>query len=66
MIDQEQISQIFQKGKEVFIDEEKFEQWLNVENLALGGSKPKELLNNAVGIKLIENELLKIEHGIFP
>lgn len=60
-----QIAMIIQKGKDVFGDDKKFGQWLEVENLALGGLKPKELLDNAFGIKMIEDELIKIEHGIF-
>jgi putative toxin-antitoxin system antitoxin component (TIGR02293 family) len=59
-----QIALIFQKGKEVFGDEKKFSQWLSAENLSLGGSKPKELLDNVFGIQMIENELIKIEYGI--
>jgi len=60
-----QIAMIFQKGKDVFGDEDKFSQWLSSENLALGGAKPKELLDNVFGIKMIEDELIKIEYGIF-
>ena len=38
---------------------------VGAENLALGGAKPKELLDNTFGITLIEEELVKIEYGIF-
>lgn len=60
-----QIAHIFLKGEEVFGDENKFSQWLSEENLALGGLKPKELLDNVFGIQMIEDELVKIEYGIF-
>lgn len=60
-----QIDLILQKGEEVFGDENKFSQWLSEENLALGGLKPKELLDNVFGIQMIEDELVKIEYGIF-
>lgn len=60
-----QIALIFQKGESVFGEMDKFNRWLEEENEALGGKKPKEYLNNAFGIALIENELVKIEYGIF-
>jgi len=60
-----QIAFLIDKGQEVFGDNTKFSQWLGAECLALGGNKPKELLDNFFGIQLIENELEKIQHGIF-
>jgi len=60
-----QVALIFQKGYDVFGSEIKFTHWMSTENLALGGSKPKELLDTTFGMKLIEDELIKIEHGIF-
>jgi putative toxin-antitoxin system antitoxin component (TIGR02293 family) len=60
-----QVAFIIEKGQKVFGDHNKFSQWLGAENLALGGAKPKELLDNTFGITLIEEELVKIEYGIF-
>ncbi|MEI7503922.1 MAG: antitoxin Xre/MbcA/ParS toxin-binding domain-containing protein [Paludibacter sp.] len=59
-----QVALIFQKGQDVFGDAEKFNIWLDAENQALGKVKPKELLDNTFGIKMIEDELTKIEFGI--
>ena len=59
-----QVALIFQKGQELFVDTEKFNNWLDAENQALGKVKPKELLDNTFGIKMIEDELTKIEYGI--
>jgi putative toxin-antitoxin system antitoxin component (TIGR02293 family) len=59
-----QVALIFQKGQEVFGDAEKFNIWLDAKNQALGKVKPKELLDNTFGIKMIEDELTKIEYGI--
>ncbi|MCF8361800.1 MAG: MbcA/ParS/Xre antitoxin family protein [Prolixibacteraceae bacterium] len=56
--------QLFNKGLELFGNEENFTNWLNTENTALGGVKPIELLNKSKGENLVENELIKIEHGI--
>jgi putative toxin-antitoxin system antitoxin component (TIGR02293 family) len=59
-----QITLLYEKGIEVFGNKEKFNAWLNTENLALGKIKPKELLDSAFGINLLKDELVRIEHGI--
>lgn len=43
----------------------KFNNWINTDNLSFGGSKPKDLLENTFGIRMIEDELIRIEHGLF-
>jgi putative toxin-antitoxin system antitoxin component (TIGR02293 family) len=60
-----QIQQIVAKGLEVFEDMGKVKKWLERENYALGGKKPKELLYNSFGVQLLIDELGRIEHGIF-
>jgi putative toxin-antitoxin system antitoxin component (TIGR02293 family) len=59
-----QITLLYKIGIEVFGNEEKFNTWLESQNLALGGRKPKELLDNTFGIGLLKDELTRIEHGI--
>ena len=59
-----QVALIFQKGQEVFGNTDKFNKWLDEENQAIGKMKPKELLDNSFGIRMIEDELTKIEYGI--
>jgi len=59
-----QISLLYQRGVEVFGDQNNFDIWLDSINIALGNIKPKELLDNAFGIALLEEELTHIEHGI--
>jgi len=58
------IMMLFQKGIDVFGNATKFSIWIDTKNLALGGIKPKNLLDNSFGINLIKDELVKIEHGI--
>lgn len=60
-----QVVLIFQKGHDVFGSEIKFNNWINTDNLSFGGSKPKDLLENTFGIRMIEDELIRIEHGLF-
>ncbi len=51
-------------GIEVFGDQDKFNVWLLTKNVALGGIKPKDLLDSSFGIQLLKDELTRIEHGI--
>lgn len=60
-----QITLLYQRGVEIFGDKPNFDFWLDTKNLALGNLKPKELLDNAFGIALLEEELTRIEHGVF-
>ncbi|QCR21874.1 antitoxin Xre/MbcA/ParS toxin-binding domain-containing protein [Pontibacter sp. SGAir0037] len=55
---------VYNKGIEVFGEKEKFDAWLDATNVALGGVKPKELLDNTFGINLLKDELTRIEYGV--
>ena len=59
-----EIALLYNKGKEVFGDIEKFNLWLDSKNLALGGIKPKSLFDSTFGINLLKDELTKIEYGV--
>ncbi len=59
-----QVMLLFHKGIEVFGSSLKFIQWIGIKNIALGGVKPKQLLDNSFGISLVKDELIRIEHGI--
>ena len=59
-----EISLFIKKGVEVFGSEEKFKIWLRSKISALGGKSPKELLTSTFGIRLLMDELGRIEHGI--
>jgi putative toxin-antitoxin system antitoxin component (TIGR02293 family) len=60
-----EIVMVLRKGVEVFGDKEKFIIWMNSKILALGGIKPKELLDSSYGIKLLYEELIRIDYGMF-
>ncbi len=59
-----QITLLYKRGLEVFGDQKKFDSWLNSNNLVFSNNKPKNLLDTAYGIQLIDEELQRIEHGI--
>lgn len=59
------IARLLQKGATLFGDMVVFEKWLSTENVALGKMMPKQLLDSTFGISILEDELTKIEHGVF-
>jgi putative toxin-antitoxin system antitoxin component (TIGR02293 family) len=60
-----EVTQLLNRGIEVFGEWEKFRDWMNTENLSLGKNKPKELLDTSFGIAMVKDELARIEYGIF-
>lgn len=59
-----EITMLYKYGIDVFGDKAKFDTWLGINNVALGGIKPKELLDTSFGIGLIKDELSNIEYGV--
>jgi len=59
-----EITMLNKYGIEVFDDQDKFNVWLLTKNVALGGIKPKDLLDSSFGIQLLKDELTRIEYGI--
>ncbi len=59
-----EIALLYQKGVEVFGNNERFDTWLTSNNIALGNVKPRDLLDNTFGISLIKDELGRIEYGV--
>lgn len=59
-----EITMLYNRGTEVFGNHEKFNTWLNAKSIALGGTKPKDLLDSTFGIGMLKNELTRIEHGV--
>ncbi|RYE25280.1 MAG: DUF2384 domain-containing protein [Sphingobacteriaceae bacterium] len=59
-----EIRLLYKYGIEVFEDNGNFDIWLNTKSIALGGVKPKDLLDTTFGINLVRDELTRIEHGV--
>lgn len=59
-----EITLLYNKGIEVFGKKDKFDAWLDIKSVALGGIKPKELLDSSFGIRMLSDELMRIAHGI--
>ncbi|GGF08150.1 type II RES/Xre toxin-antitoxin system antitoxin [Hymenobacter cavernae] len=60
-----QLSAVMAKGLDVFEDEEDFRHWLETDNVALGGIRPKELLTSAIGRDQVRDLLGRIQYGIY-
>ncbi|MGI8891874.1 MAG: type II RES/Xre toxin-antitoxin system antitoxin [Bacteroidia bacterium] len=60
-----ELSDLFLYGIDVFGSRDKFFKWLELQIIALGGLKPKELLTIPGGISKVKDELGRIEHGVF-
>lgn len=60
----EEIENLYGKGYNTFGSVENFETWLNSESIALGGVKPKDLLDDVDGIEKVINEIIRIDHGV--
>lgn len=59
-----EIMMLYKLGVDVFGDEEKFHFWLDASNIALGSFTPRSFMDNSFGIKLVKDELNRIQHGI--
>ncbi len=59
-----EVAQLQKRGAEVFGNAAQFNQWLDANIVALGGIKPKSLLDSSFGISLLNQELIRIEHGV--
>ena len=54
-----EIAMLYKKGSS-----EKFNSWLETDNLALGKTKPKSFFDSSFGINLFKDELTRIEYGV--
>ena len=57
-----EIEEVYRKGIEAF--GESFHQWMNTENIALGSVTPKTLLKNSFGVRLLLDEIGRLEYGV--
>lgn len=59
------VERIWELGTRVFASEEKFARWVRKENRTLGDSRPIELLETETGAHVVEEELHRIDFGLF-
>jgi len=59
-----QLVELFEKGYDVF-GKKKFQNWIRAEIRVLGNDKPINLLDTSIGIKMVEDIIGRIEHGVY-
>ena len=59
-----EVADLFLFGTEVFGSEPNFVKWLDLPNIALGGMKPRTLIESPNGISRTRDLLGRIEYGI--
>ena len=59
------LAKVYARAAEVFEDEEKARRWLLKPCRALGGEIPFSLLDSPLGIQAVEDELVRIEYGVY-
>lgn len=59
-----QLASLYERGIETFGNVDKFKGWMQHPNPVFGGIKPVDLLDSLYGFRAIEDELIRIEHGV--
>jgi putative toxin-antitoxin system antitoxin component (TIGR02293 family) len=57
-----EIEEVYTKGLDAFGDS--FYEWMDTTNIALGNVPPKKLLHNSFGVRILLDEIGRLEHGI--
>ncbi len=57
------IAKLFKTGNELSGSMDCFHNWLNLDNIAMGGEKPVSYLDTFSGIQMVMDELNAIEYG---
>jgi len=57
-----EIEEVYRRGLDAF--GESFYAWMDAQNVVFDGKKPKELLANSFGVRILLDEIGKLEHGV--
>ena len=60
-----QIAEVAARGRDVFGDMNRFLEWMNHPNRALGNRTPTSLLSSRFGVEMVLDELGRLEFGVF-
>ncbi len=60
-----QLANLYKQGNDIFGNPEKFRGWMNHPSPIFGGKKPIHLLDNQFGFQAIQDELVRIDWGVF-
>lgn len=59
------LAKVYVRATEVFENQQKARRWLHKPCRALGGEVPLSLLDTPIGIQAVEQELTRIEYGVY-
>lgn len=59
-----QLVELFEKGYDLF-GKDKFQKWIRSDIRVFGNDKPINLLDTSIGIKMVEDIIGRIEHGVY-
>lgn len=59
------LERISEMADRVFANHEKAQRWLRKESIALDGARPIDLLQSETGAHIVEQELHRIDYGMF-
>ncbi len=59
-----EIARIYTRGAQVLGTLDRFKEWVIFPSWALGDRTPLSYLDTSIGVKLVEDELGRIEHGV--
>lgn len=57
------LKSLYLQGSEIFENVENFRKWLKKANYGLGNMTPQELMKTPGGLRLVKEELMRIEFG---
>jgi putative toxin-antitoxin system antitoxin component (TIGR02293 family) len=61
----DKLSQLHERGQEIFGDQETFEKWLQRPQISLGMESPLSLLDTSEGFRMVCDVLSQIEYGFY-
>lgn len=59
------LTMLFMRGEEIFSSVSAFKQWLFSPSTALNDATPFSFLDTVTGFSIINDELTRLEHGVF-
>lgn len=60
-----EFAELIKQGAETFNSITKFKGWLCTHSYIFSSQRPCDLLSNSIGIRMVSDELINIDHGLF-
>ncbi|RKD12859.1 hypothetical protein BCY91_11495 [Pelobium manganitolerans] len=60
-----ELAKLYARGEQVFGSLDKFKTWMRTPSIIFKNNTPLSLLDSSIGFSLVNNELGRIQHGLF-